>query len=147
MNAAPAVANANANANAVMLPVPAQAAASHPRVGQSVKRLRVAEQLETNHITEHELGQQFGCAVESALGMIPGPAQGLDAPAWAPPLLAMPAQMNTFNAQLITLRALQQNGLAEGPNDALVGVPNAAGQPISAVFPATRGQLCQEPKN
>ena len=132
---------------------PVAAAPPLLRVGQAVKRLRTAEDMAANGtITPTEVGAQFVFALDTAIAVLPGPPLGAGPPAWAHALLALPAaiaQQLAANAQQIAqqgaaiaaLSARIVNSVAEADGDALQPVPNAAGAPVPAGFPATRGAI------
>ncbi|CEP03618.1 SAP domain-containing protein [Plasmodiophora brassicae] len=170
MNPAPFVADAGVNAVLPAVPMgpsSARVGAAHLRMRLAEAHNASSGGLA---VTASELGDhvQFmvACANENLPGAVvagPGP------PAWAAPLLNLPVQLAALqehvgnmqeqlgnmqeqlgNMQeqvaalqrsMVVLDAKMVNGMIEEPDDAVVPVPNAAGEAIPAAFPATRRQL------
>ncbi|XXQ38429.1 SAP domain-containing protein [Plasmodiophora brassicae] len=156
MNPAPIVADAGVNAILPAIP----AAPPLQRVRAAHLRLRVAEARNASSgglaVTTSELGDHVTFVVACANANIPGAvAAGAGPPAWAAPLLELPAQVAALQGQVAAVReqlvaqnaAMQAldarilNGTVEAPDDMIVAVLNAAGDAVPAAFPATRRQL------
>ncbi|XXQ38432.1 SAP domain-containing protein [Plasmodiophora brassicae] len=170
MNPAPIVADAGVNAILPAIP----AAPPLQRVGAAQLRLRVAEAHNASSgglaVTTSELGDHVTFVVACANANIPGAvAAGAGPPAWAAPLLELPAQVAALHgqvaalqgqvvavqgqvaavreqlvAQVAAMEALDArilNGTVEAPDDLIAAVANAAGDAVPAAFPATRRHL------
>jgi hypothetical protein len=97
------------------------------------------------NVTYTELGDQLVFAVDAASALIPGTNLQGGPPAWAGPLLGLSGAIAAVTASHTALAARLANGLCEAADDLITAVPNAAGNPLPAGFPANRGAIDHMP--